>query len=250
MLVNVQKYQLLPIYKTYIYLIYFMKFYEVSKEDEYLFMGKRRRLVEQLKEKGIKDESVLAAIGKIPRHLFFDVSTARPALLDHAYSDKALPIGAGQTISHPYTVAFQTEKLEVKPGEKVLEIGTGCGYQTAVLLEIGAKVYSIERQKTLHDKTKLFLPYIGYSTQKLVFGDGYKGLPSFAPFDKIIVTAGAPYIPNDLLMQLKVGGIMVIPIGEGEDQEMNILKKTGPTSFEKQVIGRFKFVPLLQNKAS
>lgn len=225
-------------------------FYQVSKEDEYLFQGKRKRLVDQLKEKGIKNESVLKAIGKIPRHLFFDTTTARPALLDHAYSDKALPIGAGQTISHPYTVAFQTEKLEPVAGEKVLEIGTGCGYQTAVLVELGMKVYSIERQKTLFDKTKLFLPYIGYKTAKLVYGDGYKGLPQFAPFDKIIVTAGAPYIPNDLLAQLKVGGILVIPIGDGANQEMNILRKTSETNFEKQVIGQFKFVPLLQNKST
>lgn len=203
-----------------------------------------------LKQKGITNSLVLKAIEKIPRHLFFDTTTARPALLDHAYSDKALPIGAGQTISHPYTVAFQTEKLELLPGEKVLEIGTGCGYQTAVLIEMGAKVYSIERQKSLFDKTKLFLPYIGYKNAKLIFGDGYKGLPQFAPFDKIIVTAGAPYIPNDLLIQLKVGGIMVIPIGDGENQEMNILKKTGTSSFEKQVIGQFKFVPLLQNRTS
>jgi protein-L-isoaspartate(D-aspartate) O-methyltransferase len=224
-------------------------FYNVSKEDEYLFRGKRKRLVEQLRVKGIKDEQVLGAIEKVPRHLFFDQSTARPALLDHAYSDKALPIGAGQTISHPYTVAFQTEQLSVKPGEKVLEIGTGCGYQTAVLLEIGAKVYSIERQKTLFDKTKLFLPFIGYASAKLVYGDGYKGLPQFAPFDKIIVTAGAPYIPNDLLSQLKVGGCMIIPIGEGEQQEMVWLKKTSETGFDKKVLGSFKFVPLLQNKA-
>ena len=130
-------------------------FYQVSKEDEYLFMGKRKRLVEQLRAKGISDEKVLGAIEKIPRHLFFDQTTTRPALLDHAYSDKALPIGAGQTISHPYTVAFQTQQLDVQPGEKVLEIGTGCGYQTAVLVEMKAKVYSIERQKSLFDKTKL-----------------------------------------------------------------------------------------------
>ena len=225
-------------------------FYQVSKEDEYLFQGKRKRLVEQLREKGMKNETVLKAIGKIPRHLFFDTSTARPALLDHAYSDKALQIGAGQTISHPYTVAFQTEKLEPVSGEKVLEIGTGCGYQTAVLIEMGLKVYSIERQKSLHDKTKLFLPYIGYKTAKLIYGDGYKGLPQFAPFDKIIVTAGAPYIPNDLLVQLKVGGVIVIPIGDGENQEMNILRKTSQSNFEKQVIGQFKFVPLLQNKST
>lgn len=224
-------------------------FYNVSKEDEYLFQGKRRRLVDILKTKGIKDTKVLSAIEKIPRHLFFDTSTARPALLDHAYSDKALPIGAGQTISQPYTVAFQTEQLEIKPGEKVLEIGTGCGYQTAVLLEVGAKVYSIERQKTLFDKTKLFLPYIGYSGAKLTYGDGYKGLPLYAPYDKIIVTAGAPYIPNDLLQQLKVGGIILIPLGEGVTQEMVWLKKMSETNFDKKVLGSFKFVPLLQNKA-
>jgi protein-L-isoaspartate(D-aspartate) O-methyltransferase len=223
-------------------------FYQVSKEDEYLFMGKRKRLVELLKAKGITNNEVLKAIERIPRHLFFDQSTARPAMLEHAYSDKALPIGAGQTISHPFTVAFQTEKLDVKQGEKVLEIGTGCGYQTAVLVEMGAKVFTIERQKTLYDKTKLFLPYLGYRTVRFFYGDGYKGLPQHAPFDKIIVTAGAPYTPSDLLVQLKVGGIMVIPIGEGEQQEMNVLKKTSEQSFEKQVIGKFKFVPLLQNK--
>lgn len=223
-------------------------FYKVSKEDEYLFLGKRKRLVEQLRDKGINSSDVLKAIEKIPRHLFFDQSTARPAMLEHAYSDKALPIGAGQTISHPFTVAFQTEKLELKAGDKVLEIGTGCGYQTAVLAEMGAKVFSIERQKSLYDKTKLFLPYLGYRTLRLFYGDGYKGLPQHAPFDKIVVTAGAPYIPNDLLIQLKVGGILVIPIGEGEQQEMNVLKKISEQSFEKQVIGKFKFVPMLQNK--
>lgn len=224
-------------------------FYNVSKEDEYLFKGKRKRLVEQLRLKGIKNQKVLNAIEKIPRHLFFDPTTGRPALLDHSYSDKALPIGAGQTISHPYTVAFQTEQLDIQPGEKILEIGTGCGYQTAVLLEMGARVYSIERQKTLFDKTKLFLPYIGYAGAKLVYGDGYKGLPLYAPFDKIIVTAGAPYIPNELLVQLKIGGIILIPIGDGATQEMVWLKKTGETSFDKKIMGNFKFVPLLQNKA-
>ncbi|MCE3225700.1 MAG: protein-L-isoaspartate O-methyltransferase, partial [Bacteroidetes bacterium] len=159
-------------------------FYEVSKEDEYLFKGKRKRLVEQLKTKGIKNEKVLAAIEKVPRHLFFDHNTARPALLDHAYSDKALPIGAGQTISHPYTVAFQTEQLDIKPGEKVLEIGTGCGYQTAVLIEVGAKVYSIERQKTLFDKTRVFLPHIGYSGARLIYEMIWLKKNSATGFDK------------------------------------------------------------------
>lgn len=223
-------------------------FYKVSKEDEYLFKGKRKRLVEKLRLKGIKNLNVLKAIEKIPRHLFFDPSAARPALLDHAYSDKALPIGSGQTISHPYTVAFQTEQLDVKVGEKVLEIGTGCGYQTAVLIEMGAKVFSIERQKSLFDKTKLFLPFLGYTGVKLIYGDGYKGLPQFAPFDKIIVTAAAPYIPNELLSQLKVGGLMLIPLGETETQEMIWLKKNNETNFDKKVLGNFKFVPLLQNK--
>lgn len=219
-----------------------------NKEDEYLFQGKRKRLVEQLKEKGIVNQAVLNTILKIPRHLFFDQSTERPALLDHAYSDKALKIGAGQTISHPFTVAFQTEKLNIVKGEKVLEIGTGCGYQTAVLLEMGAKVYSIERQKELFDKTKVFLPLIGYKGAKLIYGDGYKGLPQFAPFDKIIVTAAAPYIPQDLLAQLNIGGIMVIPLGEGEEQVMNVIVKKSGTEFDKQAFGKFKFVPMLQNK--
>ena len=220
-----------------------------NKEDEYLYQGKRKRLVEQLKEKGIINQAVLNSILKIPRHLFFDQSTERPALLDHAYSDKALKIGAGQTISHPFTVAFQTEKLNIVKGDKILEIGTGCGYQTAVLLEMGAKVYSIERQKELFDKTKVFLPLIGYKGAKLVYGDGYKGMPQFAPFDKIIVTAAAPYIPEELLAQLVIGGILVIPLGEGEEQVMNVIVKKTATEYNKQAFGKFKFVPMLQNKS-
>ena len=221
---------------------------KVNKEDEYLYQGKRKRLVEQLKEKGITSQTVLNAILKIPRHLFFDQSTERPALLDHAYSDKALKIGAGQTISHPFTVAFQTEKLEIVKGDKILEIGTGCGYQTAVLLEMGAKVFSVERQKELYDKTKIFLPLLGYKGAKLVYGDGYKGMPQFAPFNKIIVTAAAPYIPQDLLAQLCMGGILVIPLGEGEEQVMNVIVKRSETEFDKKTFGKFKFVPMLQNK--
>ena len=182
--------------------------------------------------------------------MFFDQTTERPALLDHAYSDKALKIGAGQTISHPFTVAFQSEKLNIEKGDKILEIGTGCGYQTAVLLEMGAKVYSIERQKELYDKTKVFLPALGYKGARLVYGDGYKGLPQYAPYDKIIVTAAAPYIPEDLLAQLKVGGLLIIPLGEGEEQVMNLIEKKSGTEFEKHTFGKFKFVPMLQNKAN
>jgi protein-L-isoaspartate(D-aspartate) O-methyltransferase len=224
-------------------------FYSVSQQDDYLFRGKRKRLVETLHQKGIRDEKVLSAIGKVPRHLFFDPVSARPALLDHAYSDKALPIGAGQTISQPYTVARQTELLSLSPGMKVLEIGTGCGYQTAILLEMDARVYSIERQKTLYEKTKLFLPHLGYRPAKLVYGDGYKGLPRFAPFDRIIVTAAAPFIPDDLLKQVCIGGLMVIPLGE-EEQEMVVIKKNSETNFDRQSFGRFRFVPLLPDKSA
>ena len=167
-------------------------------EDNYRHKGKRQQLVKTVKKKGITDKAVLGAIGKIPRHLFMDSSFE-----DHAYQDKAFPIAADQTISQPYTVAFQTEKLEIEKGDKVLEIGTGSGYQTAVLCELGVKVYSIERQRELYRKTKMFLNKIGYRPKHLSFGDGYKGMPDYAPFDKIIVTAGAPFVPKDLLGQLK-----------------------------------------------
>jgi protein-L-isoaspartate(D-aspartate) O-methyltransferase len=231
-------------------IIKFIACYLIQIKKTNIYTKERgKRLVEQLKEKGITSQAVLNSILKIPRHLFFDQSTERPALLDHAYSDKALKIGAGQTISHPFTVAFQTEKLNIVRGEKVLEIGTGCGYQTAVLLEMGAKVYSIERQKELFDKTKVFLPLLGYKGAKLVYGDGYKGMPQFAPFDKIIVTAAAPYIPEELLAQLVIGGILVIPLGEGEEQVMNVIVKKSATEYNKQAFGKFKFVPMLQNKS-
>lgn len=209
--------------------------------DTYRHKGLRRQLSVLLKEKGIIDAGVLKAIEAVPRHLFLNSS-----FIDHAYEDKAFPIGAGQTISRPHTVAFQSELLELKKGEKVLEIGTGSGYQTCVLLEMGVKVFTIERQKELFDKTKLFLPSIGYNP-KFYYGDGYKGLPVFAPFDKILITAGAPLIPQALIEQLKVGGRMVIPIGE-TIQTMTLIKKLSDKSLEKTEFGEFKFVPLLENK--
>jgi protein-L-isoaspartate(D-aspartate) O-methyltransferase len=211
-------------------------------KDTFRHQGKRKHLVEVVKSKGVQDEKVLAAIGKIPRHLFMDSSFE-----DHAYQDKAFPIAADQTISQPYTVAFQSELLEVEKGEKVLEIGTGSGYQTAVLCELGAKVYSIERQQELYKKTKLFLSKIGYRPKFLSFGDGYKGLPSYAPFDKVIVTAGAPFVPNPLLAQLKVGGRLVIPVGD-ESQVMTLFIRKSAKEFEKKEFGEFRFVPLLEDK--
>ncbi|MCP9199763.1 protein-L-isoaspartate(D-aspartate) O-methyltransferase [Gramella sp. GC03-9] len=211
-------------------------------KDTYRHQGKRQQLVKTVKKKGITDEKVLAAIGKIPRHLFMDSSFE-----DHAYQDKAFPIAADQTISQPYTVAFQTELLEVKKGDKVLEIGTGSGYQTAVLCELGAKVYSIERQRELYKKTKLFLSKLGYRPKHLSFGDGYKGLPEYAPFEKIIVTAGAPEVPKDLLGQLKVGGRLVIPVGSNV-QTMTLFIRKSAKEFDKKEFGAFRFVPLLEDK--
>ncbi|MFC5044716.1 protein-L-isoaspartate(D-aspartate) O-methyltransferase [Aquimarina hainanensis] len=204
--------------------------------------GKRKQLVKVLIDKGIKDKKVLEAINSIPRHLFMDSSFE-----DHAYQDKAFPIGADQTISQPYTVAFQSELMEVKSGDKVLEIGTGSGYQTAVLCELGTKVYSIERQKELFKKAKLFLPKIGYRPKQLIFGDGYKGLAEFAPYKAIIVTAGAPYVPKPLLSQLAIGGRLVIPVGENA-QIMTLFIRKSETQFEKHEFGEFRFVPLLEDK--
>ena len=211
--------------------------------DSYKHKGLRRQLVETIKMKGISDENILSAIDKIPRHLFLD-STFQ----NHAYEDKPFPIGAGQTISQPYTVAFQTELLKVKKRDKILEVGTGSGYQACVLLELGAVVYTIERQKSLYQKTKLFLPSIGYNP-KFFYGDGYKGLPAYAPFDKIIVTAGAPHIPEMLLGQLKPGGIMVIPVGMADIQKMITVTKTEKGEVIIKEHGTFRFVPLLEDKA-
>lgn len=207
-------------------------------EDNYKQRGLRNKLIKKLREKGISDERVLAAIGKVPRHVFFDA-----ALLGHAYEDKAFPIGEGQTISQPYTVAFQTERLQIKAGDKVLEIGTGSGYQAAVLLEMGAKVYTIEFNRKLYEYTKDFLPTLGYNPY-FFFGDGSKGIPAKAPFDKIIVTAGAPIVPLALTEQLAENGILIIPVGDREKQKMlRITKKQGKLIQEE--FDNFAFVPLL-----
>jgi len=205
--------------------------------------GLRNQLVQVLKNKGIKDEQVLNAISEIPRHLFMDSS-----FIDFAYKDKAFPIGADQTISQPYTVAFQTELLHIKPNHKILEIGTGSGYQTAVLVNLKAIVYSIERQKELFDKTKKFLPRLGYVAKKLIYGDGYIGLLDVAPFDGIIVTAGAPFVPKPLLAQLKIGGRLVIPVGDKE-QIMTLYIRKSEKEFEKHEFDKFSFVPFLQDVA-
>ena len=207
-------------------------------EDSYRQRGLRNKLVKKIAEKGIRDERVLPAIGKVPRHVFFE-----NALLEHAYQDKAFPIGEGQTISQPFTVAFQTEKLEIKPGDKVLEIGTGSGYQACVLLEMGARVYTIEYNKVLFERTRNFLPTLGYRPY-FFLGDGSKGLPAKAPFDKIIVTAGAPVVPQSLLDQLKEGGILVIPVGDREKQTMLVIRKINGKLI-KEEYENFAFVPLL-----
>lgn len=211
--------------------------------DSYKHKGLRQKLVGILISKGITNKTVLDAISKVPRHLFMDSS-----FLDHAYQDKAFPIAANQTISQPYTVAFQTELLQVNKKDKVLEIGTGSGYQTAILCSLGAEVYSIERQLELFKKSSLFLPKLGYIVKRFIFGDGYKGLKEDAPFDRILVTAGAPYVPKDLLSQLVIGGRLVIPIGEKE-QTMTLYIRTGSKTFEKYEHGKFKFVPMLENKS-
>ena len=202
----------------------------------------RNNLAEIVAAKGVTDKKVLETIKTIPRHLFLD-----SGFEDHAYQDKAFPIGADQTISQPYTVAFQTELLEVKPNAKILEIGTGSGYQTAVLLHLRAKVYTIERQLELFKTTRLFFNKMHYRPKKMIFGDGYKGLPEEAPFDGIIVTAGAPEVPRALMSQLKVGGRLVIPVGVDE-QIMTLFVRKSEKEFEKKEFGSFRFVPLLEDK--
>lgn len=210
-------------------------------QDNFKHKGMRKQLIETLAEKGIKNQAVLEAFNAVPRHFFLD-----RAFTEQAYSNMAFQIGAEQTISHPYTVAFQSALLKIKKGDKILEIGTGSGFQTAILCELGAKVFSIERQKELYLKTNHLLPKLGYSP-KLKYGDGYEGWPSFAPFEKIIVTCGAPFIPEKLVDQLKNGGTLVIPVGEGEKQEMILIEKDleGETHISKK--GVFSFVPMLKN---
>jgi protein-L-isoaspartate(D-aspartate) O-methyltransferase len=201
-------------------------------------------MAQGLKQKGITDENVLKAVTAVPRHLFaFD-----SALIERAYDDNAFPIAEGQTISQPFTVAYQTQMLEVKKGEKILEIGTGSGYQAAMLDELGARVFTIERVKKLFDLTKSLLPQLGYPTVKCFYGDGFQGLPAFAPFDKILVTAAAPFVPDDLLTQLKTGGILVIPVGEGDTQLMKRFTKISESEIKEEVFDAFRFVPMLPGK--
>ncbi len=207
--------------------------------EDFKYVARRRKLVQELEQKGIKDKTTLEAIGKVPRQCFVNIS-----VLDDAYLDKALPIGLGQTISQPYTVAVQTELLAVKPTEKVLEIGTGSGYQAAVLAECGVELYSIERQKELFEETRARLKLLRYKVN-CIFGDGFEGLPGQAPFDKIIITAGAPGIPEKLLRQLKIGGVMVLPLGEGRKQQMLRVVRISETDFEQKKWGDFAFVPML-----
>jgi protein-L-isoaspartate(D-aspartate) O-methyltransferase len=199
----------------------------------------RKKLVKLLQGKGISNLNVLDAIGKVPRHYFFD-----NVFVEHAYQDKAFPIGEGQTISQPYTVAFQSDKLNIAPGDKVLEIGTGSGYQACVLLELGAALHTIEYQPVLYQRTSVFLPSIGYKPH-FYLGDGSKGIISQAPFDKIIVTAGAPTIPNSLIKQLNVGGVLIIPVGDNVRQKMFKITKLTENKIKKEEFDFFSFVPLL-----
>jgi protein-L-isoaspartate(D-aspartate) O-methyltransferase len=208
-------------------------------EDSYRHKGMRKLLIKEVKEKGITDERVLDAMFKLPRHYFFD-----EIFVTHAYDDKAFPIGQGQTISQPYTVAFQSELLEISPGHKILEIGTGSGYQAAILLELGAEVFTIEYNEVLFHKTKAFLPTIGYRPN-FFLGDGSKGLPANAPYDGIIVTAGAPTVPNALIAQLKIGGKLIIPVGDGKKQAMFKFTKVSENKISKKSFKNFSFVPLL-----
>ena len=212
-------------------------------EDSYRHKGLRKKLIDQLREKGITDEQVLAALNDIPRHFFMD-----SALDNIAYEDRAFPIAEGQTISQPYTVAYQTQLLQIKPNDKILEIGTGSIYQATVLAELNAKVYTIERQKVLFDKTKNYIFKSKYPNLKFFYGDGFEGLPTYGPFDKIIITAAAPFIPPKLIAQLKTGGKMVIPVDDGPHQRMLRLTKKEDGSYSEEVFENFSFVPMLKGK--
>lgn len=211
--------------------------------DNYRERGARKQLVELLKRRGIEDKRVLAAMGKVPRHYFFDET-----FWNQAYRDIAFPIGDGQTISQPYTVAYQTELLHIERGDRVLEIGTGSGYQTCILLELGADVYTIERQANLYKRTIQVLPYMGYNPH-FFLGDGSKGVPEHAPYDKILVTAGAPFVPDVMLKQLRVGGVMVIPVGGEKEQKMMTILRVGEQEFERIELDTFRFVPLVGDSA-
>jgi protein-L-isoaspartate(D-aspartate) O-methyltransferase len=212
-------------------------------DDNYRHKGLRNKLVEIIKGKGITDEKVLDAIGKLPRHFFFD-----SAFMESAYEDKAFQIGQGQTISQPYTVAYQTQLLEVQARDKILEVGTGSGYQACILSMLGAKVFTIERHKKLNDKAKALLDAMNVTNIKFFYGDGFEGLPSFAPFDKILITAAAPEMPSKLLAQLKIGGKLVMPYGKGNVQKMLRITKVGENQFEQEEFDNFKFVPMLKGK--
>ncbi len=211
--------------------------------DTFRHQGMRKRLVDELRSKGINNELVLQAIADVPRHLFMD-----NAFLEFAYQDKAFPIEAGQTISQPYTVAYQSQLLLLEKGMKVLEIGTGSGYQTSILYKMGAKVYSIERHKVLNNKAVSLLQELNYNV-KLFYGDGFKGLPSFAPFDRILITCGARIVPPELVKQLVIGGILVLPLGPENEQVMTTVIKKDADSYEMMSFDKFKFVPMLENKA-
>jgi protein-L-isoaspartate(D-aspartate) O-methyltransferase len=217
--------------------------HSLPREDNYLQKGLRKQLVQVLREKGIKDEKVLAAIDAIPRHFFLD-----PAFERQAYEDRAFPISAGQTISQPYTVAYQTQLLDIKKFDKILEIGTGSAYQACVLAELGITLFTIERQKELYDHVGKFVLLKKYPNIKRFYGDGFEGLPSYAPFDKILITCGAPFIPPKLMEQLKPGGIMVVPVGEGENQKMLRITKDKEGNIQEAEMGDFKFVPMLQGR--
>ncbi|WP_316847514.1 protein-L-isoaspartate(D-aspartate) O-methyltransferase [Pedobacter psychrodurus] len=211
--------------------------------DNYRERGARKKLVELLRSRGIEDENVLTAIGKVPRHFFFDET-----FWNQSYKDIAFPIGDGQTISQPYTVAYQSELLHIKKGDKVLEIGTGSGYQTCILMELGASVFTIERQENIYNRTIQVLPGMGYRPA-FFCGDGSKGIAAHAPYDKIIVTAGAPLVPEILLKQLKIGGILVIPVGDEKTQKMVTVIRVSETDYEKIVLDTFRFVPLVGDQA-